>query len=333
MDFGSSFGLKAKSLTSKTANPATAGYLLLAKTDAIEWRNNANSGNLALTIDGSDMLNFNGSPLGLTSLTNTHIYVGNASNVPVDVAMSGDATLANTGAMTIANSAITNVKVSASAAIALSKLAATTVSKALVSDSGGLIAPSSVTSTELGYLSGVTSAIQAQIGTLLPLAGGTMSGAINMASNKITSVTNGSNAGDAVAYNQLRVIQTVSSATGSTFTSTSVVFASILTATITPTSASNRILITASMPLSVNGAGSGYASLFQNSTNLATVNSPVHQAFAVSSVNGYAPCAMTFVDSPATTSAITYSLRTAADGSHAVGLADGVATLTVQEIV
>ena len=35
-------------------------------------------------------------------LTNTHIFVGNVSNVPTDVALSGDATLANTGAMTLA---------------------------------------------------------------------------------------------------------------------------------------------------------------------------------------------------------------------------------------
>lgn len=34
-------------------------------------------------------------------LTNTHIFVGNASNVPADVALSGDATLANTGALTL----------------------------------------------------------------------------------------------------------------------------------------------------------------------------------------------------------------------------------------
>ena len=34
-------------------------------------------------------------------LTNTHIYVGNASNVATDVAMSGDATMANTGAITV----------------------------------------------------------------------------------------------------------------------------------------------------------------------------------------------------------------------------------------
>lgn len=43
-------------------------------------------------------------------LTNTHILVGNASNVAVDVAAGGDVTLANTGAFTIINNAVTLAK-------------------------------------------------------------------------------------------------------------------------------------------------------------------------------------------------------------------------------
>lgn len=50
-----------------------------------------------------------------------------------------------------------------SGSLALNRLAALTASRALVSDSGGVIAPSPVTDTELGFLSGVTSAIQTQI--------------------------------------------------------------------------------------------------------------------------------------------------------------------------
>lgn len=50
-------------------------------------------------------------PAGIsTSLTNTHILVGNGTGVATDVAMSGDATLANTGAITIANDAVTYAK-------------------------------------------------------------------------------------------------------------------------------------------------------------------------------------------------------------------------------
>lgn len=44
-----------------------------------------------------------------STLTNTHILVGNVSNVATDVALSGDGTMANTGAITISNgSHITN---------------------------------------------------------------------------------------------------------------------------------------------------------------------------------------------------------------------------------
>ena len=47
----------------------------------------------------------------LAALTSTNILVGNGSNVPTAVAVSGDATLANTGAITIADSAITTAKI------------------------------------------------------------------------------------------------------------------------------------------------------------------------------------------------------------------------------
>lgn len=43
----------------------------------------------------------------LKTLTSSHIFVGNASNVATDVAMSGDATIANTGALTLANTTVT----------------------------------------------------------------------------------------------------------------------------------------------------------------------------------------------------------------------------------
>lgn len=45
-----------------------------------------------------------------TTLTNTHILVGNSSNVATDVAMSGDATIANTGAVTITTNAVSYAK-------------------------------------------------------------------------------------------------------------------------------------------------------------------------------------------------------------------------------
>lgn len=166
VNFGGNFGITTLDVVSHTINPASVGFIRLAKTDAMEWRNNANTANLALTIDGSDMLTFNGSVLGLTNLTNNHIYVGNSSNLPIDVAMSGDATIIASGALTIANGAINNAKVASGAAIAVNKLAAQTINRAIISDSSGFITVSPTTATEIGYVSGVTSSIQAQINSV-----------------------------------------------------------------------------------------------------------------------------------------------------------------------
>lgn len=63
---------------------------------------------------------------------------------------------------------ITNADVVAAAAIALNKLAATTASRALVSDGSGFITAATTTATEIGYVNGVTSAIQTQINSKLP---------------------------------------------------------------------------------------------------------------------------------------------------------------------
>lgn len=64
--------------------------------------------------------------------------------------------------LSLSNS-IVNADINTSAAIAYTKLATLTASKALQSDGSGFIQASAVQSTELGYLSGVTSAIQIQI--------------------------------------------------------------------------------------------------------------------------------------------------------------------------
>ena len=60
---------------------------------------------------------------------------------------------------------IVNADIKSSAAIAFSKMADLTASRALVSDGNGDVSVSAVTSTEIGYLDGVTSAIQTQLDT------------------------------------------------------------------------------------------------------------------------------------------------------------------------
>jgi len=61
------------------------------------------------------------------------------------------------------SAALVNADVDSAAAIAFSKMASLSADKALVSDGSGVVSASAVTGTELGYLSGVTSGVQAQL--------------------------------------------------------------------------------------------------------------------------------------------------------------------------
>lgn len=97
------------------------------------------------------------------NLQDGSILVGNASNEPTAVSVSGDITLSNTGVAAIASGVIVDSDIHASAAISVSKLATITASRAIVTDANGFLTASSVTSTELGYVSGVTSPIQTQL--------------------------------------------------------------------------------------------------------------------------------------------------------------------------
>ena len=82
----------------------------------------------------------------------------------VQSGISGDITISS-GTAAIGSGVIVNADVNASAAIEFSKMENLTASRALVSDGNGDVSVSAVTSTEIGFLDGVTSAIQTQLDT------------------------------------------------------------------------------------------------------------------------------------------------------------------------
>lgn len=103
--------------TAALADFTSFGRSLVDDADAATARTTLGEGNISvinLDGNGSHVLLGNGTwgaSSGLSStLTSAHIFVGNATNVATDVAMSGDATMANTGALTVANDAITYAK-------------------------------------------------------------------------------------------------------------------------------------------------------------------------------------------------------------------------------
>jgi hypothetical protein len=100
-------------LTSLTANPAATGVVRLAKTDAVSFRNNANSADLPIGINASDALTFNGSPIGAGGGAP---FISNTANP----AATGIVRLAKTDAVSFRNNANTaDLPVAISAADAL----------------------------------------------------------------------------------------------------------------------------------------------------------------------------------------------------------------------
>jgi hypothetical protein len=78
VDFGANYGIISSNYESRSTNTATTGVLNLSNTDAVAWRNNVNTADLLLAVNGSNQLMFNGTILvtGSSSGAVTSITAG-----------------------------------------------------------------------------------------------------------------------------------------------------------------------------------------------------------------------------------------------------------------
>jgi hypothetical protein len=137
-DFGAAAGLKSIYYKSRHATPATAGILRVGVSESFGWRNNANDGNLLLSVNASDQLLYNGS-----------IVIGMSPSL--------------------------------------------TINRALVSDGTGQIISATTTATEIGYVNGVTSAIQTQLNTKITASSSDVLTNKKLSDSTCTIVDNGDN--------------------------------------------------------------------------------------------------------------------------------------------
>jgi hypothetical protein len=82
LDFGTAYGIKSLYYKTRTTNNASAGQYRLARADVISWRNQANSGNLDLSVDSSNNLFFNGVPL-------VSLFTGVTDTNSIDLTLTG----------------------------------------------------------------------------------------------------------------------------------------------------------------------------------------------------------------------------------------------------
>ena len=113
----------------------------------------------------------------LASLTSGNVIVGNSSNVPTAVAVTGDITVSNAGVTAIASGAVVDADVNASAAIAYSKLASLASGNILVGSSLGVPTSVAVTGDVSISNTGVTS-LQASPTLVTPILGTPTSGTL-----------------------------------------------------------------------------------------------------------------------------------------------------------
>lgn len=97
------------------------------------------------------------------------------------------------------SNSIVNADIAAGAAVAVNKLAAVTAGRALISDGSGFLSPATTTATEIGYVNGVTSAIQTQLDAKAPTASPTFSGTITTPLTASRAVVTGASSELAVA--------------------------------------------------------------------------------------------------------------------------------------
>jgi len=120
------------------------------------------------SLTGGDMITATGSTFSVDLASAGGLESTNPGNVAgqLQVKLDGSTLSKSAAGAKVAAGGITNTEVNAAAAIDYSKLASlsTAAPKALVSDASGFVSESAVTGTELGYLSGVTSSIQTQLG-------------------------------------------------------------------------------------------------------------------------------------------------------------------------
>ena len=134
------------------------------------------------------------------------------------------------------------------------------------------------------------------------------------------------------------ILQVVSATTTTYVTANSTTYVdTTLTASITPTTSTSKILVMINQGFGVSGSGNvGNIKLVRNSTDVQTYGFGIFYTGA-SDIYGYS--SNTYLDSPATTSAVTYKTqfnRTGGSGTTRVQYSDGngsqVSTITLMEV-
>jgi predicted solute-binding protein len=140
-----------------------------------------------------------------------------------------------------------------------------------------------------------------------------------------------------------KIGQVVQATTTTTTTSSSGTYADVtgMTATITPTLSTSKVLVTMEFDVNISGSTaftvvSGYFQMLRGATAIGREGGPLFliNTLAGQQMTQYTRRSITFLDSPATTSATTYKLQIKLLGGSLVEAnAIGTGVVTLQEVL
>lgn len=185
--------------------------------------------------------------------------------------------------------------------------------------------------TQIKALAGTTNwydAIAVSLVNKLSLAGGTMSGALAMGSQKITGLANGTASTDAAAFGQLGYRTGTQGATSGDFSTTSATAVTITgcTVSVTPVSTSSRIKLSfAGLIWGDGGTADVLVGFYKNGALLRNFY------YAPVSYIERRSCAGLYIDSPSSVAAITYDVRISIANGNTAKINDGTGAALVAE--
>lgn len=231
------------------------------------------------------------------------------TSIPLTTGVTGVLPIANGGT----NSATTlnNNRVMKSSGGAVVEATAITANRAVVSDANGIPVHATTTDTEIGYVNGVTSAIQTQINTKAPTAGPTFSGTITTPLTASRALATG-------ASSELAVSATTATELGYVSGVTSAIQTQLNTISASSTTSQPYALVNVGISASIS-ANTLIVALTQSdgSTNCSVGN----------------PCTASFRSATATTASFTSVSFTAAN-SITLGTTDSIGSMasTAQDV-
>jgi hypothetical protein len=294
------------------------------------------------------------------SLTDSNIIIGNGTNVATAVPVTGDISITNAGLVSISSNAVSDAEVASSANINATKLGTGVVDNTEFNRLNGLVGDI-LTTSSTSTVSNKTFSDALLLTELVstpstPAAG--LKKLYCLTDDKCYQLNDagvqvelGSGGGGAAKIGQ--IIQTVKTNSFST-TSTTFVDVTGMSATITPTSASNQVLVLINIPIISNSADRSVSLKALRGATVLTSNTDggladTDDAYMVAGGGGLSDNPrkthsgdLVYLDSPSTTSATTYKIQIKTDNAAGTayinrwGLntdAASVSTITLIEIL